>query len=99
MKTKIIGAMAAIGALAAPAFLSAASPASGATLKTCSDRGYDDLKAKHVDCGTARSVYKRSLKVARRDGTAQASPTSATPARGGRAVHQIRQRCRSSARA
>jgi hypothetical protein len=35
-----------------------------ATVKTCYDRGYEDLKAKRIRCDTAERVYKRSLQVA-----------------------------------
>lgn len=39
-------------------------PASAAIVKTCYDRGYEDLKAKRIRCDTARQVYRRSLAAA-----------------------------------
>jgi hypothetical protein len=36
-------------------------------LETCRDTGLDDLRARYIDCSTARKVYRRSLKVAQRD--------------------------------
>jgi hypothetical protein len=38
-------------------------------LRTCRDTRLDDLRARYVDCSTARKVYRRSLRVAQRDGS------------------------------
>lgn len=58
----LIGALALAGALLIA--LARVEPASAAIVKTCYDRGYEDLKAKRIDCDTARRVYRRSLTVA-----------------------------------
>ena len=38
--------------------------AAQARLKTCRDRGYEDLKAQGVRCDTAARVYRASLRIA-----------------------------------
>lgn len=48
---------------------SSAFPASAAARTACYDRGYEDLKARNVSCSTAQLVYKRSKRVAARDGS------------------------------
>jgi hypothetical protein len=56
--------------MAALAFFATVSPANAGVLKTCYDRGYEDLKAKGVHCSTAQRVYRTSLKAAQRAGGA-----------------------------
>lgn len=41
------------GALAVP---------SSADAKTCVDRSYEDLRARHISCAAAKSVYRTSLR-------------------------------------
>jgi hypothetical protein len=59
--------------------LVAVDPVPAASIRTCYDRGYEDLKAKGIRCETAKRVYKRSLVAAAQ--SQGASVTSFTSSR------------------
>lgn len=50
------------------ALLAVSEPASARTVRTCYDRGYEDLKARSITCDAAGRVYRQSLDAARRSG-------------------------------
>lgn len=58
----LVALLIALGLLLHPA------AASAGAWTTCMDRGYEDLKAHHVGCYTARVVWKRSFREAQRQG-------------------------------
>jgi hypothetical protein len=61
-------------ALAATAFaafaLAAGAADADAALRVCSDKGYEDLKARAITCDAAKRVYRQSLSAARGSGAA-----------------------------
>ncbi|MBB4662428.1 hypothetical protein BDZ31_002014 [Conexibacter arvalis] len=51
--------------------LAAGAAHADAALRVCSDRGYEDLKARAITCDAAERVYRQSLHAARGSGSAR----------------------------
>jgi len=62
------GIWSSLSVLVVIALLAAPEPASAGAMRTCYDRGYEDLKARSITCDAAERVYRQSLDAARRSG-------------------------------